>query len=161
MFGIVPYICTNSLFQQKNHVIYTNRAQAKIKQNKFQDAIDDCKEAIKLKQDNLKTYAIIVRALRGMKDYQKALDTLEVAEQIPNVDTRLLKEIRQETIKEMKAYLQNNWKMTSTRTENLGEKFMATVFRIVHTKCCTDNFDENQIYLLSGRQYNILTDQSV
>ena len=108
MFGIVPYICTNSLFQQKNHVIYTNRAQAKIKQNKFQDAIDDCKEAIKLKQDNLKTYAIIVRALRGMKDYQKALDTLEVAEQIPNVDIRLLKEIRQETIKEMKAYLQNN-----------------------------------------------------
>ena len=67
--------------------------------------MEDCKEAIKLKQDNLKTIVIITRALRGMKDYQKALDMLEIAEKIPEVDMNIVENNRKEIIVEMKQYM--------------------------------------------------------
>ena len=74
--------------------------------------MEDCKEAIKLKQDNLKTIVIITRALRGMKDYQKALDMLEIAEKIPEVDMNIVENNRKEIIVEMKQYMmevKNPW----------------------------------------------------
>ena len=88
-----------------NHVLFTNRAQARLRQGKFQAAVDDCKEAIKIKQDNLKTIIIIVKALRGLKDFQKALDMLEIAEKIPNVDLKVVDCTRREVVSEMKQNL--------------------------------------------------------
>ena len=82
-----------------------SRAQAKLKQNKHQDAIDDCKEAIKLKQDNLKTIIIITRGLRGLKDYQNALDMLDIAENIPEVDKNIVEENRKIISAEKKTFL--------------------------------------------------------
>ena len=70
-----------------------------------QEAVDDCKEAIKLKQDSLKTIIVAVKALRGMKDFQKALDMLEIAEQIPDVDLKLVDKYRRETTREMKEHM--------------------------------------------------------
>ena len=70
-----------------------------------QEAVDDCKEGIKLKQDSLKTIIVAVKALRGMKDFQKALDMLEIAEQIPDVDLKLVDKYRRETTKEMKEHM--------------------------------------------------------
>lgn len=89
----------------KEPVFFTNRAQARIQQGKYQEAVDDCKEAIKLKQDSLKTIIVAVKALRCMKDFQKALDMLEIAEQIPEVDMRLVDKYRRETTREMKEHL--------------------------------------------------------
>ena len=70
-----------------------------------QEAVDDCKEAIKLKQDSLKTIIVAVKALRGMKDFQKAFDMLEIAEQIPDVDMKVVEKYRKETTKEMKEHM--------------------------------------------------------
>ena len=67
--------------------------------------MDDCKEAIKLKQDSLKTIIVAVKALRGMKDFQKAFDMLEIAEQIPGVDMKVVDKYRKETTKEMKEHM--------------------------------------------------------
>ena len=86
-------------------MLFTNRAQARLKLEKYQEAVDDCKEAIKLKQDNLKTIIIITKALRGMKDYQKALDMLEIAEKIPEVNIKIVEETRKETIADMKQFI--------------------------------------------------------
>ena len=72
---------------------------------KYQEAVNDCKEAIKLKQDNLKTIIIITKALRCMKDYQKALDMLEIAEKIPGVNIKIVEETRKETINDMKQFM--------------------------------------------------------
>ena len=60
-----------------------------------------------MKQDNLKTIIIITKALRGMKDYQKALDMLEIAEQIPNVDMNIVNEHRKSIISDMKVHLKS------------------------------------------------------
>ena len=90
----------------QNFVLFTNRAQARLKLEKYQEAVDDCKEAIKLKQDNLKTIIIITKALRGMKDFQKALDMLEIAEKIPDVNMKIVEEARKETITDMKQFMQ-------------------------------------------------------
>ena len=86
-------------------MLFTNRAQARLKLEKYQEAVDDCKEAIKLKQDNLKTIIIITKALRGMKDFQKALDMLEIAEKIPDVNMKIVEEARKETIADMKQFM--------------------------------------------------------
>ena len=87
-------------------MLFTNRAQARLKLEKYQEAVDDCKEAIKLKQDNLKTIIIITKALRGMKDFQKALDMLDIAEKIPDVNMKIVEEARKETITDMKQFMQ-------------------------------------------------------
>ena len=92
------------LFLQ-NFILFTNRAMARLRQQRYQDAVDDCKLAIKLKQDNLKTIVIITKALRGMKDYQKALDMLELAEKIPEVDMKIVEANRKEIVVEMKQYM--------------------------------------------------------
>ena len=89
----------------QNHILFTNRAQTRLKQLKYQDAVDDCKEAIKLKQDNLKTIIIITKALRGMRDYQKALDMLDIAEKIPDVNINIVNDNRREIIAEMKQFM--------------------------------------------------------
>ena len=86
-------------------MLFTNRAQARLKLEKYQKAVDDCKEAIKLKQDNLKTIIIITKALRGMKDFQKALDMLDIAEKIPDVNMKIVEEARKETIADMKQFM--------------------------------------------------------
>ena len=86
-------------------MLFTNRAQARLKLEKYQEAVDDCKEAIKLKQDNLKTIIIITKALRGMKDFQKALDMLDIAEKIPDVNMKIVEEARKETIADMKHFM--------------------------------------------------------
>ena len=98
---------TYTLYFLQNYILFTNRAQARLKQGKYQDAVDDCKEAIKLKQDNLKTIIIITKALRGMKDYQKAMDMLELADKIPNVDKNIVAENRREIISEMKKFMKS------------------------------------------------------
>lgn len=102
------YYTSAILKYEENHVLFTNRAQARLRQDKFQEAVDDCKEAIKLKQDNLKTIVIIIKALRGLKDFQKALDMLEIAEKIPNVDRKIVDLHRREVVVEMKQNMLKN-----------------------------------------------------
>ena len=102
-----PHYLHSTLCFLQNYILFTNRAQARLKQGKYQDAVDDCKEAIKLKQDNLKTIIIITKALRGMKDYQKAMDMLELADKIPNVDKNVVAENRREIISEMKKFMKS------------------------------------------------------
>merc|ERR1711997_1445709 len=47
--GLAEEYYTSALMQwDKEPVFYTNRAQAHIQQGKYQEAVDDCKEAIKL-----------------------------------------------------------------------------------------------------------------
>ena len=62
-------------------------------------------EAIKLKQDCLKTIIISTKALRGLKDFQKALDVLEVAENFPDVNSKILETNRRQIIEEMKEHM--------------------------------------------------------
>ena len=105
-FKIAEEYYTSAILKyENNHILFTNRAQARIRQEKFQDAVDDCKEAIKIKQDSVKTILIIVRALRGLKDFQKALDMLEIAEKIPNVDMKVVENTRRELVTELKKNL--------------------------------------------------------
>ena len=58
-----------------------------------------------MKQDNLKAIIIITKGLRGLKDYQKALDMIDIAEKIPDVDMKIVQENRKEIISEMKRFL--------------------------------------------------------
>ena len=44
-----------------------------------------------------------------MKDYQKAMDMLELADKIPNVDKNVVAENRREVISEMKNFMRS-WK---------------------------------------------------
>ena len=67
--------------------------------------MDDCKEAVKLKPDKLKTMVVAVRALRGLKDFQKAVDMLDIAEQIQGVDMSTVKGVREDVIREMKEHM--------------------------------------------------------
>ena len=60
-----------------------------------------------MKQDNLKTVIIITKALRGMKDYQKALDMLEIAEKIPDVDMKIVNDHRKSIISELKLHMKS------------------------------------------------------
>jgi len=97
---------TSAIMQcDKMYVLFTNRAQARIKLKKYQEAVDDCREAIKLKPDCLKSIIITTRALRGMQDFQKALDVIEVAENLPNVNIKIVETNRRQIIAEMKGHM--------------------------------------------------------
>lgn len=45
-----------------------------------------------------------------MKDYQKALDMMEIAEKIPEVDTKMVETNRKEIIAEMKQHMMDGKK---------------------------------------------------
>ncbi|KAM4652044.1 tetratricopeptide repeat protein 12 [Discoglossus pictus] len=53
-------------------VLYTNRAQAYIKIEKYQDAITDCEWALKCNEKCVKAYVHMGRAYLGLKDYNEA-----------------------------------------------------------------------------------------
>ncbi|KAM8927219.1 tetratricopeptide repeat protein 12 [Pelodytes ibericus] len=53
-------------------VLYTNRAQAYIKLEKYQDALTDCEWALKCDNNFIKAYVQMGRAYLGLKDYNKA-----------------------------------------------------------------------------------------
>ena len=47
----------------------------------------------------------VVKALRGLKNFQKALDVLEVAENFPDVNTKIIETNRRQIIEEMKEHM--------------------------------------------------------
>ena len=47
----------------------------------------------------------IFKALRGMQDFQKALDVIEVAENLPNVNMKIVETNRRQIIAEMKGHM--------------------------------------------------------
>lgn len=85
-----------------NPVLFTNRAQAHIKLGDFDSAIEDCKAAIKLRADFIKAQITLARALKGKKDFQKALSILELAEDNSTGFEKVIDGYRREIIKEMK-----------------------------------------------------------
>ncbi|CAH2320125.1 tetratricopeptide repeat 12 isoform X1 [Pelobates cultripes] len=53
-------------------VLYTNRAQAYIKLEKYHEAIEDCEWALKCHEKCIKAFVHMGRAYLGLKDYKKA-----------------------------------------------------------------------------------------
>ncbi|XP_029429057.1 tetratricopeptide repeat protein 12-like isoform X3 [Rhinatrema bivittatum] len=53
-------------------VLYTNRAQAYIKLEKYQDAVSDCEWALKCNEKSIKARVHMGKAYLGLKDYSKA-----------------------------------------------------------------------------------------
>ena len=96
------------LQDSSNPILFTNRAQAYNKLNKFDEAIEDCKAAIKLKPAFIKAHVHLAKALQGRGEFQKALDILEIAENIPEKSSswaEVLKKYRQEVVRDMKRNL--------------------------------------------------------
>ncbi|XP_018081444.1 tetratricopeptide repeat protein 12 isoform X1 [Xenopus laevis] len=54
------------------HVLYTNRAQAYIKLEKYEDAITDCQWALKCNEKCAKAYVHMGKAYLGLKEYSEA-----------------------------------------------------------------------------------------
>ncbi|XP_063063359.1 tetratricopeptide repeat protein 12 [Engraulis encrasicolus] len=57
--------------------LYTNRAQALIKLERYNDAISDCEWALKCNERSVKAYVHMGRAQLGLRDYAKARECYE------------------------------------------------------------------------------------
>ncbi|XP_022098527.1 tetratricopeptide repeat protein 12-like isoform X2 [Acanthaster planci] len=69
---------TEGLDRLKDFVIlYTNRAQAYIKLEKFPEAIEDCQTALQLEPENVKALVHLGRAQQGLEDYETAIKTFQ------------------------------------------------------------------------------------
>ena len=66
-------------------------------------AVEDCKAAIKLDPESVKAKIHLARALKGLREFQKAVDVLEVAEETSQGYTEVIRDYRRAIIKEMKA----------------------------------------------------------
>ncbi|XP_038065907.1 tetratricopeptide repeat protein 12-like isoform X2 [Patiria miniata] len=58
-------------------VLYTNRAQAYNKLEKFTEAMEDCRTALQLEANNVKALVHLGKAQQGLKDYQAAATTYQ------------------------------------------------------------------------------------
>ncbi|XP_038062759.1 uncharacterized protein LOC119733246 isoform X2 [Patiria miniata] len=56
-------------------VLYTNRAQAYNKLEKFTEALEDCRTALQLEPNNVKALLHLGKAQQGLKDYEAAVRT--------------------------------------------------------------------------------------
>lgn len=65
------YVNAEALYTQAimrnpaNPLIFTNRANARMKLASYQEAIDDCLKSIELMRDNMKAYTFLGRCMRG------------------------------------------------------------------------------------------------
>ncbi|XP_038062694.1 uncharacterized protein LOC119733183 isoform X2 [Patiria miniata] len=58
-------------------VLYTNRAQAYNKLEKFSEAMEDCRTALQLEPNNVKALVHLGKAQQGLKDYEAAVTTFQ------------------------------------------------------------------------------------
>ncbi|XP_038062484.1 tetratricopeptide repeat protein 12-like [Patiria miniata] len=58
-------------------VLYTNRAQAYNKLEKFTEAMEDCRTALQLEPNNVKALLHLGKAQQGLKDYEAAVTTYQ------------------------------------------------------------------------------------
>ncbi|XP_038062491.1 sperm-associated antigen 1A-like [Patiria miniata] len=58
-------------------VLYTNRAQAYNKLEKFAEAMEDCRIALQLEPNNVKALLRLGKAQQGLKDYEAAVTTFQ------------------------------------------------------------------------------------
>ncbi|XP_038062489.1 chromatin modification-related protein eaf-1-like [Patiria miniata] len=66
-------------------VLYTNRAQAYNKLEKFTEAMVDCRTALQLEPNNVKALVHLGKAQQGLKDYEAAVSTYQ---EILNIDEK-------------------------------------------------------------------------
>ena len=83
-----------------NHVLFTNRAQAEIHLREYFEATKDCEAALKLKPDSIKAHIHLAKALDGLKEKKAAIQILELAENISNEHTNIIKQYKEEIMKE-------------------------------------------------------------
>ncbi|XP_044134382.1 tetratricopeptide repeat protein 12 [Bufo gargarizans] len=72
-------------------VLYTNRAQAYIKLEKYQDAISDCEWALKCDDKCLKAYVHMGKAHLGLKNYEEARQCYKKVTDIDITKEKLVK----------------------------------------------------------------------
>jgi tetratricopeptide (TPR) repeat protein len=113
----VEYYTSAILQWDDNPVLFTNRAQAHIKVENFDSAVEDCKQAIKLKPDSVKAQIHLSRALKGRGEFQAAIDVLEIAEDISSEHTKIIRGYKQEVIADMKEHL-----ISYDKARNIADK---------------------------------------
>ena len=86
-------------------MLFTNRAQARIKLESNPGAVEDCKAALKLNPESVKAKIHLARALKAMGEFQKAVEVLEVAEDTSEGYTEVIRDYKNGIIKDMKAAL--------------------------------------------------------
>ncbi|KAK4188277.1 STIP1 homology and U box-containing protein 1 [Podospora australis] len=73
------YNMAESLYSQaiiadpKNHVLYTNRAMARLKTNQWENVVADCRTCLGLDPDNMKARYYLSQAQYALQDYDDAL----------------------------------------------------------------------------------------
>ena len=65
-----------------SHVYYSNRAAAYLGKESWEEAARDGEECVHLKKDFVKGYHRWALALKGMKQYGKALETLKAGQKV-------------------------------------------------------------------------------
>ncbi|TRY70549.1 hypothetical protein TCAL_04477 [Tigriopus californicus] len=103
----VEYYTSAILEFDSNPVLFTNRAQARIRLKQFDQAITDCKEAIKLNPKSIKAQVHLAKALHGKGELQKAIDILEIAEECSKEHTDVIAKYKMDIITDMKKTLLN------------------------------------------------------
>ncbi|KAK7509339.1 uncharacterized protein IWZ02DRAFT_472558 [Phyllosticta citriasiana] len=85
LFKHGDYVAAEALYTQaiqknpNNPLLFTNRANARMKLESWELAIDDCLKSIELLRDNLKAYTFLARAQLALKHPNEALSSALVA----------------------------------------------------------------------------------
>ena len=102
---------TSGILQSKScPLLFSNRAQARIRTGDFDGAIADCREAIKLKPSLIKARVHLAKALRGVGDYKQALSVLEEAESASDEAFEAIKPYKAEILADWKKFMLENAK---------------------------------------------------
>ena len=93
---------TSAIMQyDRNHVLFTNRAQAEIHLMEYFEASRDCEAAIKLNPDSIKAHIHLAKALNGLQEKAAAIKILELAETISNEHTNIIIQYKEEIMREI------------------------------------------------------------
>ena len=93
---------TSAIMQyDRNHVLFTNRAQAEIHLKEYFEASRDCEAAIKLNPDSIKAHIHLAKALNGLQEKAAAIKILELAETISNEHTNIIIQYKEEIMREI------------------------------------------------------------
>lgn len=103
----VEYYTSAIMEFDSNPVLFTNRAQAQIRLKQFDEAILDCKKAIKLNPKSIKAQVHLAKALHGKGELQKAIEILEIAEEYSKEHTGVISKYKMDIIADMKEALLN------------------------------------------------------
>ena len=84
---------------------FPHSIQCHIRLKRYEEAIEDCRAAIKLNPRSIKAQIHLARALHGRGEFQKAIDILELAEEDSKGHTEVINKYKEEVIADMKKYL--------------------------------------------------------